>query len=120
MDIDRAVRTAYEGGVISVSAGSDYGRAFGEFAARHADALGSRTTLLVIGDARSNYQPPNLEALAELRSRAHKLVWLQPESPPSWGFGDSAMRVYEPLCDKVVVAQNLASLRKVVDDLSLS
>ncbi len=117
--IDEAVRLAYEGAVINVSANSDYGRALEQFAARHLDAVTSRTTVVVIGDARNNYNPPNAERLAEIRHRAKRVVWLNPEAPAAWGFGDSAMRDYEPHCDRVVVAYNLESLRKVVDELAI-
>jgi uncharacterized protein with von Willebrand factor type A (vWA) domain len=117
--IDEAVRLAYEGAVIHVNANSNYGRALGEFVAHHLDAVTSRTTVVVIGDARNNYNPPNAEALAAVRARAKRVLWLNPEAPAAWGFGDSAMRDYEPHCDRVVVAHNLESLRKVVDDLSI-
>ena len=42
---------------------TDYGRAFREFQERHADALGPRASLLVLGDARSNYTDPRLDSL---------------------------------------------------------
>jgi magnesium transporter len=48
-----------------------------------------------------------------------RLLWLNPEQPAAWGFGDSAMREYEPHCDQVVVAYHLESLRKVIDDLTV-
>jgi hypothetical protein len=118
-EIDTAVRLAYEGAVVNVAANSDYGRALEQFAARHLDAVTSKTTVIVIGDARSNYNPPNVERLAEVRQRAKRVLWLNPEAPAAWGFGDSAMRDYEPHCSKVVVANSLASLRKVVDGLVL-
>jgi len=117
--IDEAVRLAYEGAVINVSANSDYGRALEQFATRHLDAVTSRTTVIVIGDARNNYNPPHADRLAEIRARAKRVIWLNPEAPAAWGFGDSAMRDYEPHCDKVVVAHNLESLRRVVNDLSV-
>jgi hypothetical protein len=118
-EIEQAVRLAYEGAVINVNASSDYGRALEQFAARHLDAVTGRTTVIVIGDARTNYGPPNVARLAEIHARARRVLWLNPEPPPAWSFGDSAMRAYEPHCDKVVVAHNLVSLRKVVDDLIL-
>jgi uncharacterized protein len=118
-DLEQAVALAYSGGVINVAANSDYGRALEQFARRHLDSLSSRTTVIVIGDARNNYHPPNADALAEIRRRAKRLLWLNPEQPAAWGFGDSAMRDYEPHCDRVVVAHNLESLRKVVDGLVL-
>lgn len=118
--IERAVDLAYGGAVINVSANSDYGRALGQFVSRHLEVVTSRTTVLVIGDARSNHNPPRVEALAAIAGRARQIVWLNPEATPAWGFGDSAMRVYEPWCKKVVVAGNLASLRRVIDDLVLA
>ncbi len=118
-DLDRAVRLAYGGAVVSVHANSNYGRAFESFAASHLAALDSRTTVIVIGDARSNYAPPGVEHLAQIRRRARRVLWLNPEQPGAWGFGDSVMREYEPHCDRVVVAWNLASLKRVLDDLVL-
>jgi uncharacterized protein with von Willebrand factor type A (vWA) domain len=115
--IDRAVELAYGGAVIPVQANSNYGRALELFAKRHLDAVTGKTTVIVIGDARNNYNPPNANRLAEIRRRAKRLLWINPEVPGAWGFGDSAMRDYEPHCTRVVVAHNLDSLRKVVDDL---
>ena len=119
-EIDRAVELAYGGAVIGVQANSNYGRALEIFATRHLDAVTSKTTVIVIGDARGNYNPPNAERLAEIRYRAKRLLWINPEVPGAWGFGDSAMRDYEPHCSQVVVAYNLESLRKVVDELVLT
>ncbi len=39
---------------------SDYGAALGEFTDRYADAAGPRTTVFVLGDARTNRADPNL------------------------------------------------------------
>jgi uncharacterized protein with von Willebrand factor type A (vWA) domain len=118
-DIDRAVALAYGGAVINVYANSNYGRALDSFVRRHGDAITSKTTVLVIGDARNNYHAPQADRLAELRRKAKRLLWINPEPPASWGFGDSVMREYELHCDRVVVAVHLESLRKVVDELVL-
>jgi uncharacterized protein with von Willebrand factor type A (vWA) domain len=118
-ELDRAIELAYGGAVIPVQANSNYGRALEIFATRHLDAVSSRTTVIVIGDARNNYNPPNAERLAEVRRRAKRVLWLNPELPGAWGFGDSAMRDYEPHVTRAVVAYNLESLRKVVDELVL-
>lgn len=118
-EIDHAVELAYNGAIIPVQANSNYGRALEIFATRHIDAVTSRTTVMIIGDARNNYNPPNAERLAEVRRRAKRVLWLNPELPGAWGFGDSAMREYEPHVTRAVVAFNLESLRKVVDDLIL-
>ena len=114
---DRAIELAYAGAVVNVFANSNYGRVFAAFAERHLGRVTSRTTILIIGDGRNNYHPTRVDALAAMRRRARQIVWLNPEPPPVWGFGDSAMRDYAPYCDRVAVARDLDSLREVVDQL---
>jgi hypothetical protein len=114
---DRAIELAYAGAVVNVFANSNYGRVFAAFAARHLGRVTSRTTILIIGDGRNNYHPTRVDALAAMRRRARQIVWLNPEPPPVWGFGDSAMRDYAPYCDRIAVARDLNSLREVVDQL---
>jgi uncharacterized protein with von Willebrand factor type A (vWA) domain len=118
-EIQRAVDLAYGGGVVNVYANSNFGRAFKQFEQRFLDAVTTKTTVLIIGDARNNYNPPEAWALGEIKARAKRVLWLNPEPPVSWAFGDSAMRDYEPYCDRVEVVNNLASLAKVVDTLVL-
>jgi uncharacterized protein with von Willebrand factor type A (vWA) domain len=117
--IQRAVDLAYSGGVVNVYANSNFGRSFKMFEARYLDAVTSKTTVIIIGDARNNYNPPEAWALAAIKERARRVLWLNPEPPASWAFGDSAMRDYEPYCDRVETVSNLASLAKVVDTLVL-
>jgi uncharacterized protein with von Willebrand factor type A (vWA) domain len=116
-ELHRAVDLAYAGAVINVYANSNYGRAFRAFRDRFLDAVTPKTTVIVIGDGRNNYQSPEAWALADVRARARRVLWLNPEPRLSWAFGDSAMRLYEPHCDRVEVVSNVASLRRVVDDL---
>ena len=54
------------GGVLDVDADSDYGHAFGEFLERFGSAVNRRTTIVVLGDGRSNSRDPGLTAFAEL------------------------------------------------------
>jgi uncharacterized protein with von Willebrand factor type A (vWA) domain len=115
--VDRAISLAYAGAVVNVFANSNYGRVLASFASRHLGLVSRRTTVLIIGDGRNNYHPARAEALAAIARRARQVLWLNPEPPAAWGFGDSAMREYEPLCDRVAVARDLDSLRAVVDDL---
>jgi uncharacterized protein with von Willebrand factor type A (vWA) domain len=117
--IQRAVDLAYSGGVVNVYANSNFGRSFKMFEARYLDAVTPKTTVIIIGDARNNYNPPEAWALAAIKERARRVLWLNPEPPASWAFGDSAMRDYEPYCDRVETVSNLASLAKVVDTLVL-
>ncbi|MER8004053.1 VWA domain-containing protein [Streptomyces sp. NPDC094149] len=78
---------------------SDYGVALGEFAERYGDAVGPRTTLFVLGDARTNMSDPNLAAVRQVAERARRVYWLNPEPRPQWGTGDSAAPEYAGLVE---------------------
>ena len=73
---------------------SDYGGAFGDFLEHYADAITPKTSLLVLGDGRTNYRDPNLRALRMMRDRARHAHWLNPEPQRMWGSGDSAATRY--------------------------
>lgn len=117
--LDTAVQRALSGGVINVYANSNYGRAFSQFVDRHLESVTSRTTVIIIGDGRSNYFPPETWTLSRIRGRARHVLWLNPETPASWMFGDSAMQQYQPHTSRVEVVYNLATLSRVVDSLVL-
>ncbi|MER6074701.1 VWA domain-containing protein [Streptomyces sp. NPDC001817] len=78
---------------------SDYGMALGEFAERYGAAVGPRTTVFVLGDARTNMSDPNLAAVREVAGRARRVYWLNPEPRDRWGSGDSAAPAYAELVD---------------------
>ncbi|MGV9254828.1 VWA domain-containing protein [Streptomyces sp. NPDC003697] len=78
---------------------SDYGVALGEFAERYGDAAGPRSTVFVLGDARTNMSDPNLPALREITRRARRVYWLNPEPRAQWGTGDSAAPAYAGLVE---------------------
>ena len=56
-EIERAVEKTYSGAIVSVASNSNYGRALRQFVEKHLEAVTSRTTVIVIGDGRSNYFP---------------------------------------------------------------
>ncbi|MDQ0597138.1 uncharacterized protein with von Willebrand factor type A (vWA) domain [Streptomyces canus] len=78
---------------------SDYGMALGEFAERYSDAVGPRTTVFVLGDARTNMSDPNLAAVRQISERARRVYWLNPEQHAQWGTGDSAAPEYAELVE---------------------
>ncbi|WP_440098424.1 vWA domain-containing protein [Streptosporangium sp. H16] len=73
---------------------TDYGHALERFAERYGDAIGPKTSLLILGDARSNYQPPALETLRRLAGGARHAYWLNPEPTAQWDSGDSLATAY--------------------------
>lgn len=95
---------------------TDYGQALADLEAHHADAIDRQTTLLILGDGRSNHSNPRLDLMAELADRAKRVVWLCPEPPHRWGSGDSVMRKYQPYCNQLRHCANVADLERAVDD----
>ncbi|MFE7899364.1 VWA domain-containing protein [Streptomyces sp. NPDC057424] len=92
-------RIQTEAAVTGHHGGSDYGMALGEFAERHADAVGSRTTVFVLGDACTNRSDPNLRAVRQIAARARRVHWLNPEQRSRWGTGDSVAPAYAELVE---------------------
>jgi uncharacterized protein with von Willebrand factor type A (vWA) domain len=94
-----AQRISSEGGVADVSGYTDYGRVWQEFLTEISDDLDPRSTVIVLGDARTNGRPPHAEIFAQVSERAGRLFWLNPEPKLYWNYGDSVMAAYERYCD---------------------
>jgi hypothetical protein len=92
-------RISREGGVADVSGYTDYGRVWLEFLAEISDELDPRSTVIVLGDARTNGREPHAAAFAQVSERAGRTFWLNPEPKLYWNYGDSVMAAYEPYCD---------------------
>jgi uncharacterized protein with von Willebrand factor type A (vWA) domain len=110
-----ALDTALTGNVINVYAHSDFGRAFKAFHRDYLQAVTTRTTVIILGDARNNYNLPHEWVLKDIQLRAKQVVWLNPENRMTWGFGDSEMDRYAPHCTVVEECRNLNQLYRVID-----
>jgi uncharacterized protein len=116
-DVQDALDVALKGDVINVYAHSNFGYAFRTFVGDHIGAINKRTTVIVLGDARNNYNLPHDWCLREISQRAKRVIWLNPESRNTWGFGDSEMERYAVHCDMVEECRNLNQLYRVIDRL---
>jgi uncharacterized protein len=95
---------------------TNYGRAFTDFADSFPHAIGPKTSLLVLGDARSNYSDLALPVLHDLADRARHSHWLNPEHRRHWDTGDSAATPYGAVVP-MVECRNLTQLGSFVHDL---
>jgi uncharacterized protein with von Willebrand factor type A (vWA) domain len=119
-EVSVAIEHALDGGdVINVYTRSNFGFAFHYFWKNYLSAVDKRTTVLILGDARNNYNDARPWCLRDIHAKAKNVVWLNPEAPSAWGFGDSVMDRYMPYCDIVHECRNLRQLSRVVDDLLL-
>ena len=96
---------------------SDYGHALSTFWETWGEQVRRRTTVIVLGDARTNYHDPREGALKAVSQRAGHLFWLNPEPVSAWNSGDSVIARYQPFCDAVRECRNIRQLRAFVEQL---
>ena len=118
-DIDKAIDQALNDTRISRQAQTDYGETFRGFKAEHLQILTKKTTLIIVGDGRTNYMNPRESILEEMRQRCRRLIWLNPEPRIFWGTGDSEMGVYRARCHELRPCQNLRQLSDFITELVL-
>jgi uncharacterized protein with von Willebrand factor type A (vWA) domain len=87
--------------VADVSGYTDYGRVWVEFLDKVVDDLDPRSTVIVLGDARTNGRDPHAQVFGHVAERAGHTFWINPEPRLYWNYGDSVMSAYEPFCDGV-------------------
>jgi uncharacterized protein with von Willebrand factor type A (vWA) domain len=96
---------------------TDLGNTLHGFVDDFLNTVDNRTTFIVLGDGRNNYNDPALDALKKIKARSRRILWLNPEYPRQWGTGDSDMLSYEPLCDHVYQVRSLNQLASAIDKL---
>ncbi len=115
-DVSRAIAT--DAGVADVSGYTDYGRVWLEFLERVVDDLDPRSTVIVLGDARTNGRDAKAKVFGALSERAGRTFWMNPEPRLYWNYGDSVMAAYEPYCDGVFECWTTRQLEQFVNALA--
>ena len=96
---------------------TSYGQAFSDFKLEHENKIDRRTTIIIMGDGRSNYGDPRLDLFRDFAGRAKRIIWLNPEGRALWGTGDSVIPRYEPFCAQMSHVATLKDLEKAVDEV---
>jgi len=118
-DVDQAIERVMNDADIAYDAPTDYGQTLREFKAGYLDILNKKTTLIVIGDGRSNYSHPEGGILSEMRDKCRRVIWLNSETEMFWYAGDSEMKTYERICHEVRPCGNLNQLIEFIRELIL-
>lgn len=96
---------------------TDLGLGLQNFTDHYLDTVDQRSTFIIVGDGRNNYNDPRLDLFQEIARRSRRTIWLNPETSALWGTGDSDMLRYSAYCDQVFQAGTLAELSSAVDHL---
>jgi uncharacterized protein len=102
-------------GLIAETGHSDYGKAFELFSRQHLDAaITPRTTVIITGDARTNYRAAGVVPFRTLCQRARRVYWFNPEPEEEWDADDSAMATYRTTCAGVYEVRTLRQLADAI------
>jgi uncharacterized protein with von Willebrand factor type A (vWA) domain len=96
---------------------TDYGKALEDFCDQHLDKLDRHTTVIFLGDGRSNFSNPRLDLMDLIHQRSRAVIWLNPEPESYWGQGDSVMYRYARYCHVAKQCNSLAQLERVIEDV---
>lgn len=116
-EIEEGVREIYNKAKFSKTAFSDYGGMFIDFCQKYMDALTKKTTLIIVGDARNNYQREHQDYFQQMAAEVKKVIWLNPEPVERWDREDSIMSVYALFCSQIFECRNLQQLDVVARKL---
>lgn len=109
-------RITREAGVYTRDGHSDYGHAFASFTDLFHNVLSPRSSLLILGDGRTNYRNPELELLRRMVTASRHAHWLNPEPKHLWGSGDSAVPRYAEIIP-MHECRSAKQLASVIDGL---
>jgi len=96
---------------------TDYGQALQDFCDDHLDRLDRRTTVIFLGDGRSNFADPRLDLMRQIHDRSRAVIWLNPEPESYWGQGDSVMNRYARFCHVAKQCGTIAQLERIIEDV---
>jgi uncharacterized protein with von Willebrand factor type A (vWA) domain len=102
------------------SGNTDYGQSLIDLKERHWESIDRHTTVLVLGDGRSNHTDPRLDIFGEIADRAKRVVWLCPEPVARWGSGDSEIPRYRPFCTHLSHCATALDLEEALDEILLA
>jgi uncharacterized protein len=102
-------------GLVHDDGRSDYAEALAAFRRLWADAVTPRTTVLIVGDARSHHRRAAIAELADLKAAARHVFWFNPEPAVEWDKDDSLASVYRARVDAM---HEVATMRQLGDAIT--
>ncbi len=119
-NVELAIYEALNSAGIKYFSKTSYSEVLQQFYDEYIDIINARTTLIIIGDARNNYvMDTNEKILAKIKSKARRVIWLNPERQLLWGSGDSVIYTYKKYCHETRECWNITQLMDFVEDLVL-
>jgi uncharacterized protein with von Willebrand factor type A (vWA) domain len=96
---------------------TDLGNSLNSFFRDHLGTVDARTSVIILGDGRNNGNNPRMDLANDLKRRARRVIWFNPEGQGQWGMGDSNMDQYVTAASGVYMVRNLAQLVDAIDNI---
>ncbi|HYO87958.1 MAG TPA: VWA domain-containing protein, partial [Candidatus Limnocylindrales bacterium] len=96
---------------------TDLGASLASFQRDHLGVVTPKTTVILVGDGRNNYNDPRVDLARDIQRKARRLIWFNPEPQSQWGTGDSDMTRYASSADAVFKVSTLRELAAAVDKI---
>ena len=107
-------RMTNEARVVAFDGHSNYGSSLKLFEETCGKDISSKSTILVLGDARNNFRASRADVLKRLQRSARHVYWLNPEAVDSWDTGDSAASEYASVIDQMAEVRSLKQLEEFI------
>lgn len=104
-------------GVVIHTGHSDYDTALRQMLTDYPNAINTRSTVIIVGDARTNYRSPGVEHLKRIRQKCRSIYWFNPEPAENWNSHDSVMATYQNVCDAAYEVRTLAQLSAAIGQI---
>jgi uncharacterized protein len=108
----------HQPGVVVGDGHSDYGGVLATFMRDHLATVTPATTVIITGDARTNYRAAGFDDFATLATRAKRVFWLNPEPRADWDDKDSEISQFALWCNAVFEVRTLNDLAAAVSAVS--
>jgi uncharacterized protein with von Willebrand factor type A (vWA) domain len=117
MPVNGLLEVIDSGSLVDMDENSDYGKVLVNFKKRHLESMRGNPTVIILGDARNNYNEANEWVMDEIREKSGYLLWLTPEDRETWQRGDCLIEQYGAYCDKVEYVKSVDELSVILEDL---
>ncbi|WP_027364235.1 VWA domain-containing protein [Desulfotruncus alcoholivorax] len=99
---------------ISATGFSNYGKVWEQFNQQFLQVINHQTSLVILGDARNNWQPDGVEHFRNIVEQCRRVIWLNPLAKDKWNTDDCILDIYAVYCNNVFQCANAAQLAKAI------
>ncbi len=96
---------------------TDYGQALLDYDAIAGHTVDHRTHVIMLGDARNNYDNGNSEIWQTVYRKSLRTLWLNPEPKTQWNTGDSIIELYAPYCSTLETCNSINDMDRILSRL---